>query len=233
MAGILLAGCAGSHRVVADQEIFFEPVKVVAEPSSPKVAPSEKTAAKSALHVRADSLLAIQRSQQDRIEALTTQLQLLKDFRAGGREDSTKAAITRPAPPSKPATEEVRKPSLSYGEALRSYEAGDYRKALDGFQELLKRASTKNPEDDFYLLIGVSQYHLHQTAEALISLKRVVDAPRAKRKAEAYYILGLAQMRLGNYREANLMFDAMLKHNPSKELVEAAKKRQGGFQPAK
>ena len=134
----------------------------------------------------------------------------------------------RPAP--KPG---LRTAPLSYEDALRSYKSGDYLKALNGFQELLKRGVPINAEDDYELLVGVSQYHLNRFEEAVTTLKRVVGAPTAKRKADAYYVLGLAQLKLGNYREANDMFGAVLKQNPGKDLESAARKKLGESPAAK
>jgi TolA-binding protein len=229
----LLGGCRSSRLATSTDETFFEPLKSIAQPAAVKSSQFEASGARPAWDKKADSLLLHQKNQEQRITALSEQLELLAAARQGARADSSAESNKPPTQASKPLIRNVPAAALTYEDALRHYKAGNYQKALEEFQELMKRGIQKDVDEEYDLYIGVSQYHLNQFDQAIATLRRVVDAPRAKNKADAYYVLGLASMRLGNTAQARTMFESVLKEFPSGDLAAAARKKLSGLPVAK
>lgn len=229
----LLAGCTGSRKATSNGEMFFEPVKTTNQSPESKPFQIEEAGTRAAWDKKADSLLIHQKNQEQRIKALSEQLLLLESARQGVRADSSRVTNNQPTRVSKPVVRDDRAAPLTYEEALRHYEAGSYQKAVDEFQELLRRGVQENEEDEYHLLIGVSRYHLNQPDLATASLRRVIDAPQAKKKADAYYVLGLVLIRLGDNPQARIMFESVLKEFPGSDLAAAARKKLSGLPAVK
>jgi TolA-binding protein len=232
-AFLLLAGCRSSRPATSADETFFEPLKSIAQPAASNSTKVEPSGTRRAWDKKADSLLINQKSQEQRIIALSEQLQLLSSGRRGVPADSSKASIKPPIQSPKPPGRVDPADALTYETALRHYKAGDYQKAVEEFQELRMGGVQKNVEDEYDLFIGVGQYHLNQMGQAIETLRRVVDAPKARSKADAYYVLGLASIRLGKTAEARTAFESVLKESPSGDLAAAAKKKLTGLPATK
>jgi len=216
----IINGCKSSRQASNSDEVFFEPLKSIDRPVVPK--PSKPVdAVKSAAGVqRADSLLTSQKDQERRIGALSGQLQLLESSRRGVRADSSKELKTPPAQVSK---QEGLPGSPSYEEALQHYNAGRFKAAVEGFQELLRRGVPSDAEDQYHFMLGASHYNLKQFDLAAASLRRVVNWNGSKMKADAYFVLGQVYKQFGASRQARSMFDAVLKESPRNDLAAAAR----------
>ncbi|MDP2885498.1 MAG: tetratricopeptide repeat protein [Ignavibacteria bacterium] len=216
----VINGCRSSGEATNPDEGFFEPLKSIDRPVVPKPSKAGDAVKSPAGGQRADSLLTSQKDQERRIGALSEQLQLLESSRRGARADSSKELKTPSAQLSK---QDGLPASPAYEEVLQHYNAGRYKAAVEGFQELLRRGVSKDAEDQYHYMVGASHYHLRQFDLAAASLKRVVNWKGSKLKADAYFVLGQVYRQFGASRQAKSMFEAVLKESPRNDLAAAAR----------
>ena len=216
----VINGCRSSRQATNHDVGFFEPLKSIDRPVVPKPSIAGEAVKSPAGGQRADSLLTSQKDQERRIGTLSEQLQLLETSRRGARADSSKEMKTPSAQLSK---QEVLPASPDYEEVLHHYNAGRYKAAVEGFQELLRRGVSKDVEDQYHYMLGASHYNLRQFDLAAASLRRVVNWKGSKMKADAYFVLGQVYKQFGASRQARSMFEAVLKESPRNDLAAAAR----------
>lgn len=216
----VINGCRSSRQATNPDEGFFEPLKSIDRPVVPKPSKSSDAVKSSAGGQKADSLLTSQKDQERRIGALSEQLQLLESSRRGARTDSSKELK---APSAQLSKQDGLPPSPAYEEVLQHYNAGRYKAAVEGFQELLRRGVSKDVEDQYHYMLGASHYNLRQFDLAAASLRRVVNWKGSKMKADAYFVLGQVYKQFGASRQARSMFEAALKESPRNDLAAAAR----------
>jgi TolA-binding protein len=215
----VLNGCRSSRQATNPDEVFFEPLKSIDRPVVSKPSKAGDAVKSPAGGRRADSLLTSQKDQERRIGALSEQLQLLESSRRGARADSSKELK---APSAQLSKQDGLPASPAYEEVLQHYNAGRYKAAVEGFQELLRRGVSKDAEDQYHYMLGVSHYNLRQFDLAAASLRRVVNWKGSKMKADAYFVLGQVYRQFGASRQAKSMFEAVLKESPRNDLAAAA-----------
>jgi len=219
-ACFVINGCRSSREAANPDEGFFEPLKSIERPVVPKPSKAGDAVKSPAGGQKADSLLSSQKDQARRIGALSEQLQLLETSRRGARPDSSKEMK---APSAQLSKQNVLPASPAYEEVLQHYNAGRYKAAVEGFQELLRGGVPKDAEDRYLYMLGASHYHLRQFDLAASSLKRVVDWKGSKMKADAFFVLGQVYKQFGASRQARSMFEAVLKESPGNDLAAAAR----------
>jgi TolA-binding protein len=216
----VIDGCKSSRQATTPDEGFFEPLKSIERPAVPKPSKVGDAVKPPAGGQRADSLLSSQKDQERRIGALSEQMQLLETSRRGVRPDSSKEMK---APSAQIPKQDVLPASPAHEEVLQHYNAGRYKAAVEGFQELLRRGVSKDTEDQYHYMLGASHYNLRQFDLAAASLRRVVNWKGSKMKADAYFVLGQVYKQFGASRQARSMFEAVLKESPRNDLAAAAR----------
>jgi TolA-binding protein len=217
--------CGSSTQATSSDDTFFEPVKSLDRPSTPKPAEAEKSKRQSEWITKADSLLNAIKEQERRVNALTAQLQLREATRAAAPPDSSSIVKKQLPQPSKPPSRGEQPVALMYEDALRLHKSGKYQSAINAFQELLRRGIEKDLEDNCHFWIGVSHFNLREFDLALTSLRRVIDWIGSNKKADAYLMLGQTYERLGDGQQAKSMYEALLKEFPRSELAPAARRK--------
>lgn len=209
----------------ASDDTFFKPLRPVDLASASKSLEVADTARVSSWTARADSLLQTVREQQQRLDAILARLRFLEASRRGVTADSVHNA-TRELPQHSRASLQREQPvGLTYGDALRLYEARRYQEAIDAFEGVLRRGVQEDLQDDCYFWIGAGRFSLNQFDLALVSLKRVVEWRGSNKKADAYYLLGRTYEQLGNARQARSMFEALLNEFPRSEVAPSARQK--------
>lgn len=216
----VINGCRSSRQATDSDEVFFEPLKSIDRRVVPKPSKAGDAVKPNAGVQRADVLLTSQKDQDRRIGALSEQLQLLETSRRGARADSSKKLK---APSAQISKQDGLPGSLSYEEALQHYNAGRYKAAVKGFQELLWRGVSKDVEDRYQYMLGASHYNLRQFGLAAAPLRRVVNWKGSEMKADASFVLGQVYRQFGASRQARSMFEAVLKESPSIDRAAAAR----------
>jgi TolA-binding protein len=216
----VINACRSSRLASNPDEGFFEPLKSIDRPVVPKPSKTGDAVKLSAGGQRADSLLSSQKDQERRIGALTEQLQLLETSPRGARADSSKELK---APSVQISKQDALPASPAPDDVLQHYNAGRYKEAVEGFQELLRRGVSKDVEDQYHYMLGASHYNLRQFDLASASLRRVVNWKGSKMKAEAYFVLGQVYKQFGASRQARGMFESVLKESPRNDLAAAAR----------
>ena len=226
----VIDGCKSSRQATTPDEGFFEPLKSIERPAVPKPSKVGDAVKPPAGGQRADSLLSSQKDQERRIGALSEQMQLLETSRRGVRPDSSKEMK---APSAQIPKQDVLPASPAHEEVLQHYNAGRYKAAVEGFQELLRRGVSKDVEDQYHYMLGASHYNLRQFDLAAASLRRVVNWKGSKMKADAYFVLGQVYKQFGASRQARSMFEAVLKESPRNDLAAAARQELKELAPKK
>ena len=218
-SAVIVGGCRSSKQATLS-EGFFEPLKSVNPPSSPK--PSKVADAKklSPLDQSADSLLDRQREQERRLGALTGRQRLPEASRKEEKVDASRPGAKQPVGISQ---SDVQQAPAKYEEVLKEYEAGQYKAASEGFQALLRSKVPKDVEDQCRYMIGMSHSKLRQFDLAAASLKTVANRKGSKLRGDAYFALGQIYKQLGAPSQAKTMFEAALRESSRPDLAEAAR----------
>lgn len=226
VAGILLSlgGCKSSSQLTASDDTFFEPLKSAQLTTPPKLPQPDKGKTPSAWDQKADSLLMSQQDQDRRLKALDAQLQLLGASGRGPTVDSSQARKVGQAGVSRDSVRSPQSVAPRYEDALRHFEAGRYRNAVEASQDILRRGVQKDVVDQYYFLIGASYYHLKQFDGAVTSLKRIINLERSTKKADAYLLLGQSYKQIGMREQARIMFEGVIKESPESDVARAARR---------
>lgn len=214
----LLGACRSSKQAATGDEAFFEPLKSVNRLPVQK-APAAP-ANLSAWDNKADTLVKRQIDQDRRIGALTDQLQRLETSRKGDQRDSSKKTAAQTAKPSAPEP----KPAVQADEkAVRLYEAGHHKEAVEVLRGLLQPGITKDLEEKYRFMLGVSYFNLKQFDLAAASLKTITDRKGSSMRPDAFFVLGQTYKQLGARRQAISMFEAVLRESPKAALAASAR----------
>jgi len=165
------------------------------------------------LREQLDATSAENRKLTARTAELETQLsepQTAPKAQAGIAEASTSTA-----PSSSPA----------YDSALDKFKSHDYEGAIADFQALLGGNVEQGLADNCQYWIGESYYGLKQYREALKQFGLVLSLARSSKKADAMFMTGNCQQKLGNTAAAKEAFEKVVSEFPTSHLVDRAKTR--------
>ncbi len=142
----------------------------------------------------------------------------------------TTAPVVQTAPPSAPATQEVRE----YEEAFRYYRETDYTTAIDRFRAFLQNHPSSDYADNAMFWMGESYFRVGDFERAVLTFEDVVNRyPDGNKVSDALYRQGIALMKLGQ-REgqaatyesaAREIFDRIVTEYPQSERVAEARRQ--------
>ena len=111
-----------------------------------------------------------------------------------------------------------------YDRVMEEFKHGDYEAALAGFRLLLALHPQSSLAANAHYWIGECQYRLGRYADALTSFSSVRSYPASPKLAASAFKMGQTYSRLGDDKNARLMFDRVLDEYPNG--VEAALARK-------
>ncbi|MFQ5677560.1 MAG: tetratricopeptide repeat protein [bacterium] len=114
-----------------------------------------------------------------------------------------------------------------YEQALGTFKARDYRKAISLFTELLGTEANNSLSDNCQYWIGESYYGLGDYNQAITEFERVFSFPNSNKSDDAQLKLGLCYFKLGDRDQARSEFDRLLAIYPGSEYVAVAQKYIG------
>jgi TolA-binding protein len=140
------------------------------------------------------------------------------------------APVVSTPPPLTPSPSTIGlSPQVAYQTAYADYTAGQFARAVQGFQEYLRIFSTYERADDAQYHIGESEYSQNRFDEALAAYNLVIqNHPKSEWVPWAYYKRGLTQGRLGRVDEQRTSFEQAAKF-PNSEAAILAKSRLDGL----
>jgi hypothetical protein len=153
LAIVVFAGGCRSSKQATKSEGFFDPLKAVPQPAAPEPSKTADTQKPSRSDQLVDSLLARQREQDQHIGVLREQLQLLAAARKSDKSDFLSPAEKKPEIVSKPVLRPVPRKQK---ETLLQYDTDLNKKEPEGSRELQPNVVTKEIEDQYHYMIGVS-----------------------------------------------------------------------------
>lgn len=222
----LLGGCRSSKQAAKSDDAFFEPSGSVNSAPVQKAPAAAPPASPSAWDNSADTLVKRQKEQDRRIGALTEQLQRLEASRKGDQRDSPQETVTSTAKPSAPEP----KPAVQADEkAVRLYEGGHHKEAVEVLRGLLQPGITKDLEEKYHFMLGVSYFNLKQFDLAAASLKTITDRKGSRMRPDAFFVLGQTYKQLGARRQAIAMFEVVLRESPKAALAASAREELKGL----
>lgn len=130
---------------------------------------------------------------------------------------------------SPPPAAETKTPSTKsgyeqrYDEARRSYNARDYRKAVQQFNALLSENMNHSLSDNCQYWIGESYYGMGNYQQAIVAFEKVFTFPKSNKFADAQLKLGLSYMRLDEPSRASEAFEKLIQDYPTSSYVTVAK----------
>jgi Flp pilus assembly protein TadD len=102
----------------------------------------------------------------------------------------------------------------SFEEGTRAAQTGEYERALENYRKAILYTENEKIGDDFRARIhfnaGVCLFHLKQNAEAVAQFNQSI-ALSGRSYQKAFYVLGMAQARLKNWRKAETAFREAIK----------------------
>ncbi|NQT24436.1 tetratricopeptide repeat protein [candidate division KSB1 bacterium] len=111
----------------------------------------------------------------------------------------------------------------SYDNARRSYNARDYRKALQQFNDLLTQDMNHSLSDNCQYWIGESHYGIGNYQQAIVAFEKVFTFPKSNKYADSQLKLGLSYMRLNNSSRAVEEFEKLVQNYPTSSYVTIAR----------
>lgn len=133
--------------------------------------------------------------------------------------------------PEVPAETAATEPSTAsgvalYQESLRWFNAGNYSRALSGFEAFLEAAPTDDYRDNALYWIGECHYATGRFPEALASFQRVVrECPDGNKVPDSLLKIGLTYERLNNRSEASEVLSALVETYPMTDAARRASER--------
>ena len=102
----------------------------------------------------------------------------------------------------------------SFEEGTRAAKMGEYERALENYRKAILYTENEKIGDDFRARIhfnaGVCLFHLQQNPEAVAEFNEAI-ALSGRSYQKAFYVLGMAQARLKNWRKAQNAFREAIK----------------------
>ncbi|HEX8251366.1 MAG TPA: tetratricopeptide repeat protein [Pyrinomonadaceae bacterium] len=99
----------------------------------------------------------------------------------------------------------------SFEEGTRAASNAEYEKALGNYRKALLYAESEKTGDEFlariHFNVGVCLFHLKQNAEAVGEFNQAIALSKRSYQ-KAFYVLGMAQAKLKNWRKAESAFRA-------------------------
>lgn len=172
---------------------------------------------------KADTSRAVPNAAERRIAELQEQLRLLESSRNGVRTDTARAVVR---PPTTTQTNAIPAATSENGlaEAERLYEAREYRRTIEYCQEQLRKGSGEESTHLFNFYIGASHYNLRRFDPTLVFLKKALQAPGSKKRAETLFILGMTYGQLAMTSRSREMFETLLRESPPADLAQSARR---------
>jgi tol-pal system protein YbgF len=142
-------------------------------------------------------------------------------------QSSQNLAYNEPAKPSVPAGTKSSSANSGYeslyDEARRSYNARDFRKAIQQFGDLLTQNMNHSLSDNCQYWIGESYYGIGNYQQAIVAFEKVFTFPKSNKFADAQLKLGLSYMRLNNSSRAAESFEKLIQDYPTSSYVTVAR----------
>jgi Flp pilus assembly protein TadD len=102
----------------------------------------------------------------------------------------------------------------SFEEGTRAAVNAEYEKALENYRKAILDTENEKTGDDFrariHFNIGVCLYHLKRNAEAVNEFNQAI-ALSERTYQKAFYVLGMAQAKLENWRRAEAAFRSAIR----------------------
>ncbi|HEX8370910.1 MAG TPA: tetratricopeptide repeat protein [Pyrinomonadaceae bacterium] len=102
----------------------------------------------------------------------------------------------------------------SFEEGTRAANNAEYEKALENYRKAILYTESEKTGDDFlariHFNVGVCLFHLKQNAAAAGEFKQAIALGK-RNYQKAFYVLGMAQAKLKNWRKAEIAFRAAVK----------------------
>lgn len=118
-----------------------------------------------------------------------------------------------------------------YDEARRTYNARDYRNAIQQFNGLLAEDMNHSLSDNCQYWIGESYYGMGNYQQAIVAFEKVFTFPKSNKFADAQLKLGLSYMRLNNSSRAAEAFEKLIQNYPTSSYVTVARQYLNRIQP--
>lgn len=110
-----------------------------------------------------------------------------------------------------------------YDEARRAYNARDFRKAVQQFNDLLAQDMNHSLSDNCQYWIGESYYGMGSYQQAIVAFEKVFTFPKSNKFADSQLKLGLCYMRLNNNSQAREEFEKLVQDYPASSYVTIAR----------
>lgn len=134
-------------------------------------------------------------------------------------------------PPPVPSTAGLSAPRM-YQEAFADYAAGQYRVAIEGFEQLIRTFPTSELADNAQFFIGEAQFAQMRFADAITAYNAVIqNYPTGDQVPNALYKRGLAQRQLGQTDAARASWELAVQKFPGTEGANLSKQKLDGLGP--
>jgi tol-pal system protein YbgF len=213
LVALTMAGCGTSEESTED---WTEPAVETTTTDQPPV---------SMLEYRIDSLKSETGRLREQLDATSAENRKLT---ARTAELETQLTDTQAAPKAQTgiadaSTSVAPSSSPAYDGALDKFRSHDYEGAIADFQALLGGNVEQGLADNCQYWIGESYYGLKQYKEALKQFGHVLSLDRSSKKADAMFMTGNCQAKLGNAAAAREAFEKVVSEFPTSHLVDKAK----------
>jgi tol-pal system protein YbgF len=213
LVALTLAGCGTSEE---STEEWTEPAAETITADQPPVA---------MLEYRIDSLKSETGRLREQLDATSAENRKLT---ARTADLETQLTESQSAPKAQAgiadaSTSVVPSPSPAYDAALGRFKSHDYEGAIADFQALLGGNVEQGLADNCQYWIGESYYGMKQYREALKQFGLVLSLSRSSKKADAMFMTGNCQSKLGNSAAAKEAFEKVVSEFPTSHLVDRAK----------
>lgn len=142
-------------------------------------------------------------------------------------QSSQNLAYREPVSPSGPSETKVSSAKSGYeslyDEARRSYNARDFQKAIQQFNDLLNQDMNNSLSDNCQYWVGESYYGMGNYQQAIVAFEKVFTFPKSNKFADAQLKLGLSYMRLNNTSRASESFEKLIQDYPMSSYVTVAR----------
>lgn len=139
------------------------------------------------------------------------------------------AGVTPPTPV--PSTAGLS-PTRMYQEAFADYAAGQYRSALEGFEQFIRAFPTSEMADNAQFFIGETQFAQMRFGDAITAYNAVIqNYPTGDQVPNALYKRGLAQRQLGQTEAARASWELAVQKFPGTEGANLSKQKLDGLGP--
>lgn len=117
-----------------------------------------------------------------------------------------------------------------YQAAKTAYDQGEFERAREGFQALLKRFSKSDQADNAQFWIGESYYLEQWYEKAILEYQKVIEKyPKGNKVPASLLKQGLAFLNLGDKSNARLILEELTKKHPDTNEAAIARNKLKGF----